>query len=261
MTFAQKLDTAIVKNNSLLCISLDPDPEKLAGRSLFEFNKTIIAQTHDLVCAYKPNSAFYEAEGSNGVIQLKKTCEYIQKNYPSIPIILDAKRGDIENSNQGYITYAFDYLGCDALTLHPYMGYQSLSPFFNMTDKGLFVLCKTSNQGSDELQNLMVEGKPLYLYLAEKIAIGWNVSGNIMLVVGATYPIELKKVREVVGDMTLLVPGVGHQGGEAGAVVSAGLNSYKKGLIIAVGRSVLYSENPRVEAERICGEINKFRNI
>lgn len=259
MSFQSKLDSIISKNHSLLCINLDPDVEKISNKSLFEFNKTIIDQTIDFVCSYKPNSAFYEALGSEGIGQLKMTVDYIRQKNPELPIILDAKRGDIGSSNKGYISFVFDYLQVDGLTLNPYMGYEALAPFFEKKDKGFFILCKTSNKGSDELQNLMIGERPLYLQLAEKIAMGWNSSGNIMLVVGATYPDELCRIREIVKEMIFLVPGIGVQGGDLQAVLDCGLTASKKGLIIAVGRSILYSDNPRGEAEKFKEEINKYR--
>lgn len=162
MSFSDKLDAIIKKNNSLACVGLDSDVEKLPLHiktqqfPQFAFNKAIINTTHALVCAYKPNSAFYEAQGSRGVEELKMTCNYINENYPDIPIILDAKRGDIESTNTGYIKFAFDYLNADAITLHPYLGVDALQPFLQRADKGCMILCRTSNPGAGELQNLSV---------------------------------------------------------------------------------------------------------
>lgn len=265
MAFQEKLDIAIAKNNSLLCVNLDPVIAKMPAsiaaspQPLFQFCKQIVDQTAEVVCSFKPNSAFFEAQGKEGIEQLKMICDYIQNRFSEVPIILDAKRGDIGNTNLGYITYAFDYLKVDALTLSPYMGYQSLTPFFELTDKGFFVLCKTSNKGAEELQDVQVEGRPLYLYLAEKIAMGWNTNGNVMLVVGATYPDDLAKIRQTISDVTILVPGVGAQGGDLQAVLDCGLNRAKKGLIIAAGRSIIYADSPKSEAEKMRDEINKHR--
>ncbi len=261
MNFQEKLDKIVKKNNSLLCVGLD--------QYLFSFNKKIIKQTYDLVCAYKPNSAFYEAQGAEGIQELKLTCDYLRKNYPEIPIILDAKRGDIGNSNQGYINYAFDYLGADAITLHPYLGKESLEPFLKLKDKGFFILCRTSNPGSGELQDLKVlqtlhgrgqiGNKSLYLHIAIKVAREWNESGNCMLVIGATYQKELAEIRRLVGDMTLLVPGIGMQGGDVETTIKSGLNSKKAGLIINSSRGIIFALNPRSEAKKLRDEINRYR--
>ena len=262
MGFSQKLDKAILINDSLLCINLDPDPEKISGIDIFEFNKLIIDETYDLVCCYKLNSAFYEAEGAEGISQLKKTVDYIHQKDPGIPVILDGKRGYNGNTNIAYSKFAFDYIGADGLTLQPYLGYESLTPFFKWTEKGFFILCRTSNPGARELQDLEVASskKPLYLHLAEQIATSWDQNYNVMLVVGATYPEELQKVRKVVGEMTILVPGIGAQGGDLEKTLEYGLNKDKKGLIIAVGRSIIYSEKVREEAKLMRDEINRYRN-
>lgn len=261
MTFQQKLDAAVEKNNSLLCVNLDPDTKKIGTRSLFDFNKKIIDETCDLVSCYKPNSAFYEAVGSQGGEDLKKTIDYIREKNPDLPIILDAKRGDIGNTNYKYAEFAFDYLGIDAITMHPYLGGTSLIPFFERKDKGIFVLIKTSNKGAGELQDLMVNDRPLYQHIAGQVVKNWNYNDNVMVVVGATYPEELAAVRKIVGDITILAPGVGAQGAELEKTVEAGINSQKKGLIIAVGRSVIYADEPRKEVEKLREEINQYRNV
>src|SRR5665213_1695672 len=204
MDFKTKLSAAWTKNDSLLCVGLDPDIDKLpehlrqAETPYFDFNREVIDATADLVCAYKPNSAFYEARGAAGVEELKKTCAYIQEKYPHIPIILDFKRGDIGNTNNHYAAFAFDYLGADAIT----------------------VLCRMSNEGAGEFQDLEVNGRKLYFQVAENVAKEWNVNGNCLLVVGATFPAELSEIRQLVGDeMIFLVPGVGAQGGDVEATV------------------------------------------
>lgn len=254
MTFQQKLDKAVTKNNSLLCVGLDPQT-----KPLFSFCKKIIDQTHDLVCAFKPNSAFYEAYGASGITELKKLCTYIQNKYPQIPIILDAKRADIGNTNNGYVTYAFDYLKVDAITVHPYLGREALKPFLDRKDKGIIVLCRTSNEGAGEYQDLTIRGKRLYMHVAKEVSKSWNKNKNCLLVIGATYPKEMQQIREVVGDLTFLVPGIGAQGGDVEKSVKAGKNSKGRGMIISASRSVLYAKNPREEAMKLRDEINNYR--
>lgn len=274
MTFQQKLDRVVEKNNSLLCIGLDPDLEKLPKHiqankhPLFEFTKDIIDSTHDLVCCYKPNSAFYEARGVQGIGELQMTCEYLREKYPEIPILLDFKRGDIGNTNKGYAAFAFDYLGVDAVTLHPYQGIEALQPFLDYKEKGLFILCKTSNPGSGEFQNLLINNEPLYTIVAKQVAKEWNQNSNCFLVVGATYPEELQKVRAIVGDLTILTPGLGAQGGDTKAVMKAGLNAKKSGLLINSSREILYvgngqdfAQKAREKAVIIRDEINTYRTI
>ena len=265
MTFQQKLDLLIKKQNTLLCIGLDTDIEKLPVKfkkeqsPQFVFNKYIVDDTHKLVCSYKLNSAFYESHGPDGIQELKRTCDYIRQTYPEIPIILDFKRGDVENTNDSYVQFAFDYLHVDSVTVSPYMGKESLEPFLKEKNKGIFVLCRTSNPGSEEFQDMMVEGKPLYQLVAENVITKWNKFNNCYLVVGATNPEELAKVREIVGDTTLLVPGIGSQGGNVESTVKAGINSQKSGIIISASRSVIFAKNSREEAQKLRDEINSFR--
>jgi orotidine-5'-phosphate decarboxylase len=272
MNFQQKLNALIEKNKSLVCVGLDSDIEKLPERfqqhenAQSEFNKSIINATHDLVCCYKANSAFYESRGAIGINELKLTCDYIRGIYPDIPIILDAKRADIGNTNKGYVQFAYEYLGVDAITLNPYLGQEAIKPFIEMSEKGAIILCKTSNQGSNEFQNLIIDGKKLYEIVAEKVSGEWNALGNCSLVVGATYPDELKIVRDIVGDMTLLVPGIGSQGGDVEKTIKAGINSKKAGLIINSSRSIIFASNDddfaekaREAAENLKNQINSFR--
>lgn len=266
MNIQEKLDAIVAKNNSLLCVGLDADtsklPETFQGKpdGQFEFNKMIIDATHDLVCAYKPNAAFYEADGPAGIDNLKLTFEYIQMTYPDIVTILDAKRGDIGNTNDGYINFAFEYLGADSITLHPYMGRESLQPFLDRKDKGAILLCRTSNPGAGELQDLKIEGKELYKVVAEKVTKEWNSNENCMLVVGATVPEELAQVRTLTGDsMTFLVPGVGAQGGDVEKTVKAGKNTKGAGIIINSARGIIFAANPREEAQKLRDQINSFR--
>lgn len=264
MKFSEKLDKAVVKNDSLVCVGLDPDLDKLPEefkakeKPLFEFSKSIIDATSDSVCAFKPNSAFYEALGANGIQQLKDTCDYIRDNYPEIPIILDYKRGDIGNTNAKYAQFAFDYLGADAVTLHPYQGISELEAFFAYSEKGIFIWAKGSNEGSAEFQDLQTDGMPLYEKVT-KAVIGAG-EPNAMLIVGATYPEELKRIREIAGENTqILVPGIGAQGGDLEAMLKAGLNSGGKGLIINSSRGIIYSDNPAQAAEELKTHINDFR--
>lgn len=230
-----------------VCVGLDIDSSKLPEgiNSQFEFNKTIIDATHDLVCAYKPQSAFYEAGGSRGWEELEKTVEYIKTKYPDIPVIIDAKRGDIGSTNQGYIEAFFNKMDCDAITLHPYLGKESIQPFLDLPDKGIIILVKTSNPGAGEFQDLIVDGKPLYQVVAQRVASEWNKNGNCAVVVGATYPEELKKVREIVGEMPILIPGIGAQGGDLEAVIKNGINSKGNGIIINSSRGIIYAQSPR----------------
>src|SRR3989344_1780015 len=250
MTFQEKLDKIVEKNKSLVCVGLD--------QNQLSFNKTIIEATADLVCSYKLNTAFYESIGHEGVNALKDTCDYLVEKYPEIPIIIDAKRADIGNTNKGYVQFVFTYLGADAVTVHPYLGEEAIRPFLNIKDKGVIILCRTSNSGAGEFQDLKIDGTPLYKIVAKNVSSKWNTNKNCMLVVGATYPQELKEVRSIVGDMTLLVPGIGAQGGDLEATLKAGLNSKKQGLIINSSRGIIFAENPRDEAMKLRNNINKF---
>lgn len=244
-SFLDKL-TAKWNENKFLCVGLD--------KGDFEFDKNIIGQTFDLVSAFKPNSAFYETNGTAGLEDLKKTIDYIHQNYPDIPVILDAKRGDIGNTNEAYVKAVFDDLGVDAVTVHPYLGKESLEPFLKRTDKGIIVLVKTSNPGAGEFQDLVVADKPLYQVVAEHVK-KWNTNSNCAVVVGATYPEELKKVREIVDDMPILVPGIGAQGGDLQNTIKNGLNSKKQGLIVSSSRGIIFSDNPREATLKLHQEI------
>jgi len=245
MNFQEKLDSIVKKNNSLLCVGLD--------QGEWKFNQKIIDQTHDLVCAYKPNFAFYEALGARGWENLKKTVDYIQRYHPGVVTIADAKRADIGNTNNGYVTAIFDELGFDAVTVNPYFGREALQPFLDRQDKGIIILCKTSNPGSGEFQDLVWEK------VAQNVAKEWNKNNNCLLVVGATYPEELKKVRKIVGEMTLLVPGIGTQGADVAKTVKAGLNSKKAGIIVNSSRGIIFADNPRAEAQKLKDQINQYR--
>lgn len=271
--FFDKLNTAIDANNSLLCVGLDPTIDKLplhlqsSDAPLFDFNKAIIDATAEFVCAYKPNSAFYEALGPSGIEQLKQTVDYINQTYPTIPTILDAKRADIGNTNEGYTAYAYDYLQADAITLHPYLGSEALEPFLRHKDKGQVILCRTSNPGAGEFQDSIVDNVPLYEHIAKNVRDTWNSNGNCLLVVGATYPTEMKSIRDIVGqDMIFLVPGIGAQGGDIGEVMKAGLGSNRRGLIISSSRDIMYAGNgedfaahAQIRAKETRDKINEYR--
>lgn len=261
----QKLEQQIVAANSMLCIGLDPQIEHLPDyiRNLefpmFEFNRHIIDQTHSLVAAYKPNLAFYEVNGESGWHELRLTIDYLHANHPDIVIIADAKRGDIDHTNERYATAIFDDLGCDAITLNPYLGKQSLMPFLSRKDKACIILCRTSNSSASEIQDLLVEGKPLWQHIAQKVTNEWNDNENCMLVVGATYPDEIRQVRDIAYDIPFLVPGIGAQGGDLESSVRYGVNQSKTGLLINVGRSIIYANSPAQVAQEIRDRINLVR--
>ncbi len=272
MDFYQKLESAVQKNNSLLCVGLDPDFEKLPEfikskeNPQFEFNKAIIDAAHDLVCVFKLNPALYEPRGDRGVMELKMTCDYIKETYPEIPVLVDAKRGDIGNSNYGYAAYAFDYLEADAMTVMPYLGIESLDPFFERVGKGIIVGCHSSNPGAKEFQELVINGKPLYEIVAEELVKQHGDNPNCMIFMGATYPEQLTSIRKIIGDMTILAPGVGAQGGTAETFVKTGKNSKNAGIMINVSRGIIFAGNgkdfadvARNKAKILKDEINAYR--
>src|SRR3972149_1186005 len=243
MNFIEKYLKAAQKNNSLVCIGLDSDLNKIpkllskSRDTLFEFNKKIIDATVDLVCAYKPNMAFYEVGGSAGITSLKKTIQYIPNH---IPVILDAKRGNIGNTNKMYAKEIFEYFGADATTVSPYLGEDSIAPFAEYQDKFAFVLCLTSNPGAKDFQLQEFNGKPLYKIVADKVK-SWNKNKNLGLVIGATFPEQLKEIREMVGDMPILIPGVGVQGGNLEKVVKFGTDKNGKMAIINSSREIIFA--------------------
>jgi orotidine-5'-phosphate decarboxylase len=261
----EKYNIRAKKVNSLLCVGLDADMTKIPERFLkmdhpqFEFNKWIIEETYEHASAYKPNSAFYEARGDKGIQELKMTMEYLRSNHEDIFTILDAKRADIGNTNKGYVESIFDWLQFDAVTLNPYLSFEAISPFIDRKDKVSIILCRTSNPGSGEFQDLKINNKALWEIVAERAKELNGKTNNIMLVTGATYPEEIKKIREICGDMTFLVPGVGAQGAALSDFLPSGLNNEKMGLIINSARAIIFSENPKLEAEKTRDEINKFR--
>jgi len=243
--FTQRLARVWETNDSLVCVGLDPEierfPSQIRGEPspIFHFNKAVIDATADLVCAYKPQFAHYAAYEAED--QLERTIEYVHRAYPAVPVILDAKRGDIGNTAERYAIEAFERYGADAVTVNPYLGGDSLEPFLRHADKGVVVLCRTSNPGAGDLQDLDVGSRPLYQVVAELAATRWNSRGNCLLVVGATYPRQLAEVRGLVGDMPLLVPGVGAQGGDVAQAVQSGQTRSGTGLIVSSSRAILYA--------------------
>lgn len=240
-SFFQRLALVQASNSSLLCVGLDPDPMRLpaaikdAGRPIFEFNRAVIDATADLVCAYKPQIAHYAALGAEG--ELEETIDYIKSK--GVPVILDAKRGDIGSTADRYADELFNRYGADATTLNPYLGYDSLEPFLKFEDRGCFLLCRTSNPGGADLQNLeLASGEQVFEHVAHLAASAWNQAGNIGLVVGATQPAELARIRQIVGAMPFLVPGIGAQGGDIAATMAAGEGG---GMILSSSRQIIYA--------------------
>ena len=268
--FIQVLSKAWRQNDSLVCVGLDPEIERFpphiaaAASPIFQFNKAVIDATHDLVCAYKPQFAHYAAYEAED--QLERTIEYIHRAYPGVPVILDSKRGDVGNTAERYAIEAFERYGADAVTVNPYMGSDALEPFLRHEDKGVLILCRTSNSGARDLQDLMVGERKLYQVVAEIAARRWNSRGNCALIVGATYPAEMAEVRAIVADMPLLVPGVGAQGGDVAQAVVNGQTRAGTGLIMSSSRAILYASAgedfagaARAATQRLRAEINANR--
>jgi len=253
MNFIKAIRSAWQDKNSLACVGLDPDISKIPAhlrkldRPLFEFNKAIVDATADLVCAFKPQIAYYSAVRAEA--DLEMTIDYLHQNYPEIPVILDAKRNDISSTADMYVKEIFERYKADAVTVNPYMGGDTLRPFLDRKDKGIILLCRTSNPGARDIQDLYSNGKKLYEIVAEKAANEWNDNGNVLLVVGATYPRELNEIRSIIGDMPLLIPGIGAQGGDLQAVVTQGKTSNGTGLIINSSRAILYASTGKDFAE------------
>ena len=245
MNFINKLSAAWTANNSLLCVGLDPDLAKLPAElrdlpdGITTFCTRIIDATADLACAFKPQIAYFAALGAEK--QLEDICRYVRENYPHIPLILDAKRGDIGATATQYAREAFERYGADAVTVNPYMGEDSLAPYLAWKDRGVIILCRTSNPGGSDLQFLNTDGEPLYQRVARLVAEKWNKNGQCALVVGATFPEELAQVRAIVGDMPLLVPGIGAQGGDIAATVGAGQTASGMGMMISSSRAIIYA--------------------
>ena len=243
--FHSQLAAASAAAESLVCVGLDPEVERFPAHlrarpdAILAFNRAIIDATADLVCAYKPQIAHYAAVGAEE--QLQDTLRYIRDRAPGVPIILDAKRGDIGSTAEKYAREAFERYGADAVTINPYLGRDSAEPFLQYADKGVVILCRTSNAGSGEFQNLQVGDRKLYQIIAERVAGEWNSRGNCLLVVGATYPGELADIRARTGEMTFLVPGVGAQGGDVDEAVRNGRAKQGAGLVINSSRGILYA--------------------
>lgn len=264
MTFIQKLKLQIKKSNSLVCVGLDSDFDQIPRKfkkykyPQYKFNQYIINETNQYVSAYKPNSAFYESRGEQGIRELKPTCQFLQKNYPQIPIILDAKRGDIGNTNSAYKKYIFQYLKVDAVTLNPYLGIASLQTFLDEKDKGIIILTKTSNPESSEIQDLEINKKPIWQIITENIIKKYNQNQNCLLVIGATYPAQLKQIRQFAPNMFFLIPGIGSQNGDLDETLQFGLDQNKSGLIINSSRSIIFSNNPQKAIINLKTQINKY---
>jgi orotidine-5'-phosphate decarboxylase len=247
MNFLAQLKQRWAGSDSLVCVGLDPEierfPSVVAGHAspIFQFNRAIIDATADLVCAYKPQVAHYAAYEAED--QLERTIEYIHRFHPGVPVILDSKRGDVGNTAERYAIEAFERYGADAVTVNPYLGGDALEPFLKHQDKGVIILCRTSNPGARDLQDLEIGSRKLYHRVAELAANRWNSRGNCLLVVGATYPRELAEVRQITGNMPFLVPGVGAQGGDVDQAVRNGQTSDGTGLIISSSRSILYASS------------------
>ncbi|MEO7916096.1 MAG: orotidine-5'-phosphate decarboxylase [Dokdonella sp.] len=245
MNFMQSLATASDRNQSLLCVGLDPEPDRFPDRfrddpdAIFTFCRDIVDATAHLVCAFKPQIAHFAARAAESALQ--RLIEHIHARHPGIPVILDAKRGDIGSTAAYYASEAFDRYRADAVTVNPYLGRDSVQPFLDRKDKGVVLLCRTSNPGAADLQDLMVDGEPLYQRVAKIIARDWNENGNCLLVTGATWPEEIGRIRAAVGAIPLLVPGVGAQGGDVEAVVRNGQDDAGNGLLVSTSRAVLYA--------------------
>lgn len=269
--FIEKLRDRWQNANTLLCVGLDPDPAKFPDAfvsdddALFNFCAAIVDATAEYACAFKPQIAYFAAH-NGGEVALQRVIAHINASYPEIPVVLDAKRGDIGSTAEQYAVEAFERFGADAVTLNPYMGRDSAAPFLAREDKGCVFLCHTSNAGARDFQELLIDGAPLYAHVARTISNEWNASGNCALVVGATFPIELKMIREMVGDMPLLIPGIGAQGGDIAATVLNGKTKDGTGLMINSSRGILYAsmgadfaEAAARAASSLRDEINQYR--
>ncbi|QYF95886.1 orotidine-5'-phosphate decarboxylase [Massilia sp. PAMC28688] len=273
MNFIDQLSAAWTSHQSLLCVGLDPDVTRMPARfqnepdGIYQFCKAIVDVTADLACSFKPQIAYFAALGAER--QLEQLCAYIKASYPHIPVILDAKRGDIGATARQYAREAYDRYLADAVTVNPYMGFDSVEPYMEWRERGVIVLCRTSNPGGSDLQFLDVGGMPLYQHVAALVARQWNQHGQCALVVGATFPQELAQVRAIVGDMPLLVPGVGAQGGDVEATVRSGKSKAGAGMMINSSRAILYAAPQGAEdfadaARRVALEtrdaINRYRD-
>ena len=273
MTFIEMLGAAEHQNNSMLCVGLDPEPTRFPGKlkgdsnKIYDFCAAIVDATADLVIAFKPQIAYFAAHRAEG--QLERLMEHMRRVAPQVPIILDAKRGDIGSTAEQYAIEAFERYGADAVTLSPFMGFDSVAPYLKFDGKGAFLLCRTSNPGGEDLQNQRlssIEGAPLLYEHVAKLAQGpWNLNGQLGLVVGATYPAEIERVRAIAPTMPLLIPGVGAQGGDAVATVKAGWRGTAKGstapIIVNSSRSILYASSGDDFAQVARTEALKMRDL
>ena len=270
MTFIETLRQVWHRNKSLVCIGLDPEPLRFPQHlretpdAIFEFCRAIVDATADVACCFKPQFAHFAARSAEDALQ--RLIAHIHGKHPGVPVILDAKRGDVGSTAAFYAAEAFDRYGADAVTVNPYLGRDSLEPFLSRANKGVVILCRTSNAGARDLQDLDVGGKKLYQHVAATAAREWNANGNCMLVTGATYPGELADVRAIVGEMPLLVPGVGAQGGDVEAVVRNGATKDRTGLVISSSRAILYAgsgpdfaDAARTAAVELRDGINRYR--
>lgn len=263
----EKLNARIAETGSMLCVGLDPDLRTMPDRfrsdpaPFFALNRWLVEETIDFAASFKCNSAFYEAHGAHGWEQLQQTADFLRAAVPGTGVftICDAKRADIGNTNRGYVRSVFDELGFDAITLHPYLGREALMPFLERGDKASIVLCRTSNGGAEELQELRIDGKPLWQVVAERVASEWNAQGNCMLVVGAQHTGAMQTIRGFAPELPLLVPGVGAQGGHAADVVHAGLSARGGHLLVNVSRGIAASSDPRRAARQLMQEMAQAR--
>ncbi|RDZ27072.1 orotidine-5'-phosphate decarboxylase [Lysobacter silvisoli] len=253
MSFIQQLRARWQSADSLVCVGLDPEPAKFPARfaddadAVFAFCRDIADATAEYACAFKPQIAHFAALGAEDA--LMRLIAHLHVAHPGVPVILDSKRGDIGSTAQHYAAEAFDRYGADAVTANPYLGRDSVQPFLDRADRGVVVLCRTSNRGAGDLQDLSIDGRPLYQHVAEKVAREWNGHGNCALVVGATWPQQLREVRAIVGDVPFLVPGVGAQGGDAAAVVGNAKTADGTGLMVSSSRAILYASSGADYAE------------
>lgn len=266
--FLERLDTACKTNKSLLCVGLDPNLAQMPISDVAAFNKAIVDTTHDLVCAYKPNLAFYEALGLEGLRALEQTIHHLRNVAPGVVLIGDAKRGDIGNTAKAYARAMFDVWGFDATTVNPYGGQDAVQPFLDYRDRGVIIWCRSSNPGAGEIQNPVIvppdgtESRPLYEWVAVRANI-WNDAGNVALVVGATYPGELERVRELCQEMPILIPGVGAQEGVLEKSVLSGTDARGRRAIISASRGVIYASGGSDFAEaagRAAGDLRDSIN-
>ena len=262
--FHQRLQAAWHRTDSMLCVGLDPDPARMpvhldgATDAVFHFCREIVDATADVVCAFKPQFAFFASQRAEP--QLERICAYIRETHPDVLLVLDAKRGDIGSTAEHYAREAFRRYGADVVTVNPYLGTDSVEPYLRYDDHGVFVLCRTSNPGGADFQSLDVGGEPLYQHVARRVADEWNEIGACGLVVGATYPDELRRVRAIVGDLPILVPGIGAQGGDVQATVEAGADSTGYGMVVSSSRAVLYASSGRDFADAARTEAIRTRD-